>query len=88
MKESREKERKNLIQKILWSNRKSISYKDVQRKLDFFVQEEKEELVIKPEGQVGNGLMNLSKHRQRHKKGKRCWICKSFYLKKRKCPKN
>lgn len=84
----KDKERKNLLQKILWTKRKSTAYKDVQRKLDFFVQEEKEDSVIKPEEQVGNGLMDLSKHRKRHKKGKRCWICKSFYHKKRKCPKN
>ena len=84
----KDKERKNLLQKILWTKRKSTAYKDVQRKLDFFVQEEKEDSAIKPEEQVGNGLMDLSKHRKRHKKGKRCWICKSFYHKKRKCPKN
>ena len=78
----KDKERKNLFQKILWTKRKSTSCKDVKRKLDFFEQEEKEESATKLEEQVRNGLMDLSKHRKRHKKGKRCWICKSFYHKK------
>ena len=33
----KDKERKNLFEKILWTKRKSTAYKDVQRKLYFFV---------------------------------------------------
>ena len=37
----KDKERKNLLQKILWTKRKSIAYKDVQRKLDFLYRKKK-----------------------------------------------
>lgn len=54
----KEKGTKKQIQKIVMTKRKSNSDKNILQNL-FFVQEQKEELMIKLEEKVGKDLMNI-----------------------------
>lgn len=76
--------RKNKIQIILERKRNPPTYQNVQRKItEFSAQEEME---VDKEDPEKKGHLDLSKHQKKHKRGKRCWICKSSSHLKRKCP--
>ena len=81
--------RSKKIQEFLHEKRNLTAYQNGQKKIDlYFAQEEKEEMIKKQEVPAKIGHMDLSKHRKKYKRGKRCWICKSTKHLKRKCPKN
>ena len=81
--------RSKKIQEFLHEKRNLTAYQNGQKKIDlYFAHEEKEEMTKKQEVPAIKGHMDLSKHRKKYKRGKRCWICKSTKHLKRKCPKN
>ena len=62
--------RSKKIQEFLHEKRNLTAYQNGQKKIDlYFAHEEKEE---KQEVPVTKGHMDLSKHRKKYKRGKRC----------------
>jgi len=70
--------RNNKIKIILQNKRNPPTYKNVQNNTqELLSQEEKEDIEKNHEDQVVKSHLDLSKHRKKHKKKKKCWICKS-----------